>query len=270
MVVLARGNVKKGRENMLVESHAHLDDEAFDEDREELIKEIQKQGIGCVMNVGSSLASVKTSIALAESHEGIYAAAGIHPSETGELNEENFRWLKEQLSSPRVKAVGEIGLDYHWPEPDRQLQQYWFRRQLQLAHEAHLPIIIHSREAAADTRRIMEEEGADRLRGVIHCFSYTKETARGYLNWNYYFGIGGVVTFQNAKKLKEAVAYIPLENILLETDSPYLAPTPYRGKRNSPLNLPLIAQAIAEIKGIDAKTVIETTGQNAKTLYALN
>ena len=168
-----------------------------------------------------------------------------------------------------MKAVGEIGLDYYWQEPEKEVQQYWFREQLRLAHEVNLPVIIHSREAAADTYKIMKEERADKLAGVIHCFSYTKETARDYLNWNYYFGIGGVITFQNAKKLKEAAEYIPIENIVLETDSPYLAPVPYRGKRNSSLNLPLIAQAIAEIKKMDVEKVMEITRENTKRLYNL-
>lgn len=255
---------------MLIDSHAHLDDEAFNEDREELIQKIREAGIEYVMNIAASLSSIKSSIALAKKEDFIYSSVGIHPCETGELNEDNFQWMKSQLSHKKVKAIGEIGLDYYWNEPDKEIQDKWFRRQLQLAHEAVLPVIIHSRDAAADTYRIMKEEGADRLTGVIHCYSYTKETARDYLNWNYYFGIGGVSTFQNAKKLKEAIDYIPIENIVLETDSPYLAPVPYRGKRNSSLNLPFIAQAIADIKGMEVEKVIEVTGENSKKLYRLS
>ncbi|MBQ9989378.1 MAG: TatD family hydrolase [Lachnospiraceae bacterium] len=254
---------------MLIDSHAHLDDRAFDEDREELILKLKEAGIEYVVNIAASLSSVKSSLTLAEQNDFIYSSVGVHPCETEELNEENFQWMEEQLSHPKAKAVGEIGLDYYWNEPEKEIQHKWFRRQLQLAHEVNLPIIIHSRDAAADTYRIMKEEGAGRLKGVIHCYSYTKETARDYLNWNYYFGIGGVSTFQNAKKLKEAVEYIPIENIVLETDSPYLAPIPYRGKRNSPLNLPIIARAVAEIKGMDVDKVIEITGKNSKKLYDL-
>lgn len=254
---------------MIFETHAHFDDDAFNEDRDNLLKEIRKQGISYVMNVGASLASVKTSIELAEKYDFVYAAAGVHPSETEELNEENFLWLKEQCLKEKVRAVGEIGLDYYWQEPEREIQKKWFRRQLQLAAEIDKPVIIHSREAAADTLEIMKEENTEKLQGVIHCFSYTKETAREYLNWGYYFGIGGVVTFQNAKKLKEAVEYIPIENILLETDSPYLAPVPYRGKRNSSLNLPIIAQAIAEIKGLSYEEVTDITTKNALKFYRL-
>ena len=254
---------------MIIESHTHMDDSAFDEDRDSLIREIKNSGVEYMMNISAGLKSIKTSIELAKQYDFIYASVGVHPSESQELNNEKFKWLKEQLSFEKVKAIGEIGLDYYWQEPEKEIQQYWFREQLRLAHEVDLPVIIHSREAAADTYKIMKEENADKLNGVIHCFSYTKETARDYLNWNYYFGIGGVITFQNAKKLKEAVEYIPIENIVLETDSPYLAPIPFRGKRNSSLNLPLIAQGIADIKKIDVEKVIEITSQNAKRLYRL-
>lgn len=254
---------------MIIDSHAHLDDSAFNEDREELIEKLKDQGISYVMNISAGLASARTSLALAKKYNFIYTSMGVHPCETGELTEENFTEIISYLTEEKVKAIGEIGLDYYWNEPERELQQYWFRRQLQLAHEYNLPVIIHSRDAAADTYRIMKEERAADLKGVIHCYSYTKETARDYLQWNYYFGIGGVITFQNAKKLKEAVEYIPLENILLETDSPYLSPVPYRGKRNSPLNLPFVAEEIAKIKGISAQEVIKVTTENTKKLYGL-
>lgn len=254
---------------MIVDSHAHLDDKAFDEDREVLIEKLKESGISAVMNISAGLTSAKTSLELAKKYDFIYTSIGVHPCETEELTEDNFTQLIAYLSEEKVKAIGEIGLDYYWKEPEKEIQEYWFRKQLQLAREKKLPIIIHSREAAADTYRIMKEEKADQLEGVIHCYSYTKETARDYLNWNYYFGIGGVVTFQNAKKLKEAVEYIPLSNILLETDSPYLAPIPYRGKRNSPLNLNLIADEIAKIKGITTEEVIRTTTENSKKLYGI-
>lgn len=254
---------------MIIETHTHMDDSAFEEDRSRMIEEIKNSGILYLMNVSASLSSIKSSMELAKKYDFIYTSVGVHPSETGELNEENFAWIKEQLSYEKVKAIGEIGLDYHWQEPEKETQKFWFRRQLQLAREAKLPVIIHSREAAMDTFQIMKEEKADDVKGVIHCFSYTKETARDYLNWDYYFGIGGVVTFQNAKKLKEAVEYIPIENIVLETDSPYLSPVPYRGKRNSSLNLPIIAQEVANIKKMDVEKVVEITTKNAAKLYDL-
>ncbi len=254
---------------MLIDSHAHLDDRAFDRDRDDLIDQIKKKGIEYVINISASLSSIEKSMELAKKYEFIFSTVGVHPSETGELNEENFNIIREKLRDRKVVAIGEIGLDYYWNDPEKEIQHKWFRRQLQLAHEYQLPIVIHSRDAAADTYRIMQEEKADELNGIIHCYSYSKEIARDYLKWGYYFGIGGVVTFQNAKKLKEAVEYIPIEQIVLETDCPYLAPMPYRGKRNSPLKLELIAKAIAELKGMDVEEVIGITAQNTKKLYRL-
>ena len=166
-------------------------------------------------------------------------------------------------------AVGETGLDYHWPEPGPALQKDWFERQLVLARQVKLPVIIHSREAAKDTLEIIQAHHGGEIGGVVHCFSYAKEMAREYLNMDFYFGIGGVITFNNAKKLKEAVAYIPMEKILLETDSPYLAPEPNRGKRNTSLNLPCVAQAIAQLKGISYEEVVEMTEANARRLFGL-
>ena len=254
---------------MIFETHAHYDDEAFDPDREALLNSLKENGIEYVINVGASLQSTKNTISLMEKYSFIYGALGVHPSETAELNEENFLWLKEQFSLKKAVAVGEIGLDYYWDEPDRQIQQKWFRRQLELAKEVKLPVVIHSREAAKDTLDIMKEEKAEEIGGEIHCFSYTKEMAREFLNMNFYFGIGGVVTFQNAKKLKEAVEYIPLDKILLETDCPYLAPVPFRGKRNSSLNIPYVAEEIARIKGVSKEQVIEVTNENARKLFSI-
>ncbi len=254
---------------MVIDSHAHLDDRAFDEDREKLLEQIKKSGIEYVINISASLASIETSMELAKKYDFIYSTVGVHPSETGELNEENFNLIRERLTDKKVVAVGEIGLDYYWNEPEKQIQHKWFRRQLGLAREYRLPVVIHSRDAAADTYRILEEEKAHELGGIIHCYSYSKETARDYLKLGYYFGIGGVITFQNAKKLKEAVEYIPIEQIVLETDCPYLSPTPYRGKRNTPLNLPIIADTVAKLKGMDVERVIEITAENTKKLYRI-
>lgn len=254
---------------MIFESHAHYDDEAFDEDREELLMSFQENGIETVLNVGASLSSCKMTVELMNKYPFIYGAMGVHPSETGELNEESFSWLKEQCEADKVVAVGEIGLDYHWPEPFPAVQKLWFERQLEMAREVKLPVIIHSRDAAKDTLDMMQALHAGETGGVIHCYSYTKEIAREYLNMNLYFGIGGVITFHNARKLKEAVEYIPMENILLETDSPYLAPEPNRGKRNSSLNLPYVVQEIAQLKGISYDEVVEITNRNARNLFRL-
>ena len=197
----------------------------------------------------------------------IYAAVGVHPDGVGELNEENFQWLREQCAHPKAVAVGEIGLDYYWDTAPRQQQREWFVRQMELAVETKLPVIIHSREAAQETFELISQHHAHTTGGVIHCYSYSKEMALEYVKMGYYIGIGGVVTFKNARKLKETAEAVPLSSILLETDSPYLAPVPNRGKRNSSLNLPYVAQEIAQIKGITAEEVIETTNRNAKKLF---
>lgn len=254
---------------MIFESHAHYDDEAFDEDREELLISLREHGIDKVVNVGASLESCRITLDLMEKYSFIYGAMGVHPSETAALNEDNFAWLRDQCVADKVVAVGEIGLDYHWKEPEPQVQKAWFERQIMLARETGLPVIIHSRDAARDTLDMIQALHAGETGGVIHCYSYTKEIAREYLQMGYYFGIGGVITFQNSKKLKEAVEYIPLDRILLETDSPYLAPEPHRGKRNSSLNLPYVAQAIADLKGISYEEAVEVTEENAKRLFRI-
>lgn len=254
---------------MIFESHAHYDDEAFDEDREALLSSLQGRGIGTVINIGASLSGCEATVKLAEQYSFIFGAVGVHPSEIGELNEENFARLRTLCDHKKVVAVGETGLDYHYPEPDKDLQKKWFERQLLLARETGLPVIIHSREAAKDTLDMMQALDAGEIGGVVHCFSYGKEMAREYLNMGFYFGIGGVITFPNAKKLKEAVEYIPMDRILLETDSPYLAPQPHRGERNSSLNLPYVVEAIAELKGISHEEVERITEENARRLFHL-
>lgn len=253
----------------IFDTHAHYDDEAFDEDRAELLAQLPAEGIARVVNVGSSLASCRTTLNLMEQYEFIYGAIGVHPSETAELNEEGFAWLKEACSHPKCVAVGEIGLDYYWEEPDAAIQKEWFARQLDLAREMELPVVIHSRDAAKDTIDVMTAAGADQIGGVIHCYSYTKETARIFLNMGFYFGIGGVLTFKNAKKLKETVEYLPMDRIVLETDSPYLAPVPFRGKRNSSLNIPYVIETLAQIKGISQEEVRRYAWENAHSLYQM-
>lgn len=255
---------------MIFDSHAHYDDKQFGEDRDELLSSMEKNRITKIVNVGSSIESSKRAIALAERYDFVYAAIGVHPSDISCLNEEGMAWLRKTAKREKVVAIGEIGLDYYWDkEPEIQEQQkVWFRRQLELAREVQLPVIIHSRDAAADTLEIMKERALG-IPGVIHCFSYSKELALEYVKLGYYIGVGGVVTFKNARKLKEAVAEIPIERILIETDCPYLAPEPNRGKRNSSLNLPYVVDAIAEMKGMAPETVEEITYRNAMELYEL-
>ncbi len=262
-----------GRANtMIFETHAHYDDEQYEEDRDRLLGSMQENGISRIVNAGASIETTEKGIRLAEKYPFVYAAAGVHPSETAQLDEDSFVRLKKLAIHPKTVAVGEIGLDYYWDkEPDvQEKQRYWFRRQLELAAQLGLPVIIHSRDASADTLAIMKEACDMHIPGVIHCFSYSVETALEYVSMGYYIGVGGVVTFKNAKKLKEAVEKIPLANILLETDCPYMAPEPYRGKRNSSLYLPYIAAKIAEIKGMTQQEVIEATWNNACRMYRMD
>lgn len=252
---------------MIFDTHAHYDNQAFDEDRETLLTSLTNAGIGRVVNIGASLESTKRTLELMEQYPFIYGAVGVHPSESGELKEEDMAWLESLLRREKVVAVGEIGLDYYWKEPEISIQKHWFIRQLDLARRHSFPVVIHSRDAAKDTLDIMKAEKAGEIGGVIHCFSYSREMAREYLNMGFYLGIGGVSTFQNARHLKEVIAYAPLEKLVLETDCPYLAPVPHRGKRNSSLYLPLVVQAIAEIKGITREQVEEQTWENGVVLF---
>lgn len=255
----------------IFDTHAHYDDEAFDTDREELLKALPGSGIEYVVNVGASIATTRSTLELSSKYDYIYAAVGVHPSDIADLNEESFSWLKEQTVRQKVVAVGEIGLDYYWDKEKevQAAQQVWFKRQLDLAREAGLPVIIHSRDAAKDTFDIMKEMDAGSIGGVVHCYSYSPELAAEYVKMGLFIGVGGVVTFSKAKKLKETVAAIPIDNIVIETDCPYLAPVPYRGKRNSSLNLPLVLAEIASIKGISEEEAADITFANAMRLYRL-
>lgn len=252
---------------MIFETHAHYDDEAFDEDRETLLSSMQEQGIGRVINVSANLESLARTDKLMETYPYVYGAFGLHPDEVGDLNEAVMEQMRVLCRKKKAVAVGEIGLDYYWDKESHEQQIYWFRRQLNLAREEKLPVIIHSRDAAADTLRVMQEEKSEEIGGVIHCFSYSREMAEAYLAMGFYLGIGGVVTFKNARKIREVVEAAPMERLLLETDSPYLAPVPYRGKRNSSLYLPYVVEKIAEIKGISKEEVISVTEKNAERLF---
>lgn len=254
---------------MIFETHAHYDDESFNDDREALIRSLPEKGIGRIINVGASIETTKTTLELAAKYDYIYAAVGVHPSDISGLNEETFAWLKEQASLPKTVAIGEIGLDYYWDKEQHEIQKEWFIRQLQLARKLNMPVNIHSREAAQDTMEIMKEYATD-MKAIIHCYSYSKEMAEEYVKMGYLLGIGGVVTFKNAKKLKEVVKAVPLSHIVLETDCPYLAPEPNRGKRNASSNLIYVAQTIAELKGTTTEEVIAVTEENARKFYGLD
>ena len=254
---------------MIFETHAHYDDAKFDTDREMLLAELPQRGISPVINAGSSIATTKTTLSLAQEYPFLYAAVGVHPSDVDDLNEDTYAWLRQQTTLQKTVAVGEIGLDYYWDkEPEVQnAQRYWFRRQMELARETNLPVIIHSRDAAADTMEVMKAVHAEEIPGVIHCYSYSREMAQEFIKMGYYIGVGGVVTFKNAKKLKETVEAIPLERILLETDCPYMAPEPHRGTRNDSSNIPFVIAKIAELKGITAEEVERVTEENAGRLF---
>ncbi len=252
------------------ESHAHYEDDAYLEDRELLLGSFPKEGIEYVVNVGSTLETSKACLALAERYHFIYAAMGIHPSEVKKSSFAELAWIASEASNSRVVAIGEIGLDYYWDKDNREEQIKFFEKQIGIAKMLNKPIIIHSRDAAKDTYEVMKAEKAQDVGGVVHCFSYGVEEAKKYLDMGFYIGLGGVVTFKNAVKAKDVAAYVPLDRLVLETDSPYMSPAPYRGKRNSSLNIPLIAQAIAEIRKVDPELIVSSTNENAKRMYRIN
>ena len=252
---------------MIFDTHAHYDDDAFDDDRDELLSGMREQNVEYIVNVGASMASSERSMKLAEKYPFVYAAVGVHPDEVGELDEEKFEKLRQWTTHEKVKAVGEIGLDYYWDKEKHDLQKHWFMRQMELASECSLPMIVHSREAAKDTLDMVIAAKPLELSGIIHCYSYSVEIAREYLNMGYYLGIGGVLTFKNAKKLKEVAEYTPLSQIVLETDCPYLAPVPFRAKRNDSSKLSYVVNELAAIKQVPVEEVIRITNENGRRLY---
>ncbi len=253
---------------MIFDTHAHYDDEQFDEDRKELLHSMADKGVGTIVNVSASLKSCERVVNMVQEYPFMYAAVGVHPDEVGGLCEESFARVKELAGRDKVVAIGEIGLDYYWDQESHDIQKKWFVRQLELAGNLDLPVLIHSREAAADTMAIMNEHARE-LKGVIHCYSYSEEMAKEYVKMGFYIGVGGVVTFKNARKLKQTVEGIPLASIVLETDCPYLAPVPYRGKRNQSAYIRYVAEEVAKLKGITCEEVIRQTEENAKKLYGI-
>lgn len=252
---------------MIIDTHAHYDDEQFDEDREALFFSLAERGIEAVVNVGASLQGCRSSLLFANRYDRVYASVGVHPDEVGSLTEEHLEELRQAAKDPKVVSIGEIGLDYHWNVESREMQKHWFREQLRLAKKVGLPVNIHSRDAAEDTWNVMKEEHLEEIGGIIHCFSYSWEMAQQYLRAGFFLGIGGVVTFKNAKKLKEVVTKMPMDRIVLETDSPYLAPEPHRGTRNDSGYLYAVAEAIAGLRGMETEEVIRCTRDNALRVY---
>lgn len=261
---------------MIFDTHAHYDDSAFEEDRDEIIASLKDNNIGTVVNVAATLKGCEETLKLTEKYSFIYGSIGVHPEGVAELNDQKLEELKQICFTKaynkggKIVAVGEIGLDYYYEDPLRNVQKEWFEKQIKMAKEVELPIIIHSRDAAKDTLDILKSLDAGQNGAIIHCYSYSPEIAREYLAMDYYFGIGGVLTFKNARKLVETVEILPMERIVLETDSPYLSPVPLRGQRNNSANLKYVVEKIASIKGISEEEVIRITEENARRIYKIN
>lgn len=293
---------------MIFDTHAHYDDHAFDGDRKEILSGLFEQGVGLVMEASAAARNMPVILQMTREYDFIYGSAGLHPCETygcgdnlgkpvmhpvpvpddpeicrilesyagsGSITrdwtagEQEEALIRAMLRHPKIQAVGEIGLDYHYDDTRKDIQKDWFARQIAIARETGKPIFIHSRDAAADTLDIVKAEGAAQTGGIVHCFSYSKEMAAAYVDLGFVIGVGGVVTYKNAKKLKDVVNYLPMSAIVLETDCPYLAPTPFRGKRNDSSMLRYVVQAIAELKGISEQEVIDVTEDNARRVYRI-
>ena len=252
---------------MLFDTHAHLNDPAFDADRDTLISSLPEKGIGFVLNAGCSLQSSHDCIALAEKYPFIYASVGSHPDSADEVNDEVIEKYRILCKHDRVKAIGEIGLDYYYEDIPREIQQRAFRMQMQLAQEVGLPVIVHEREAHQDGLMIVKE--FPKVTGVFHCYSGSAEMARQLVNMGYYIGFTGVLTFKNARKAVETATSVPVDRIVLETDCPFMAPEPFRGKRCDPGYLYRMAERLAELRGISVEEVQAVTTQNAKKLYRI-
>ena len=252
---------------MLFDTHAHLDDRAFREDRDTLIAGLRSKGVTLVMNPGCSLESSRNACALAEKYPHVYAAVGSHPDVADEVNEQVLEEYRKLCKLPKVKAIGEIGIDYHYEDIPRDLQLKAFRMQMELAREVGLPVIIHEREAHEDGMAVVKE--FPDVTGVFHCYSGSAEMARQLVDLGWYIGFTGVLTFKNARKAIETAASIPLERIVLETDCPYMAPEPFRGKRNDPGYIYRMAEKLAEIRGLSVDEVQAITTENGKRLYRI-
>ena len=251
---------------MLADSHAHIDDERFDADREEVVARALAAGVSLIVNIGADMASSARSVALAEKYPGIYAAVGMHPHDSREMHEVDYRQLEQWTTHPKVVAIGEIGLDYHYDLSPRPVQKDVFLRQLDLARKTGKPFIIHEREAHADMLDIIRH-AASGLNGVFHCFSGSVETAREYLKMGFYISVAGPVTFPKSVKTKEVAKAVPLDRLLVETDSPYLTPQPFRGKRNESAHVRLVAEEIANLRDISLAELAEATTANVRRLF---
>lgn len=255
---------------MLFDSHAHLNDESFDEDREEVIASLKEKGLDYVVNPGADMETSKTAIELANKHDFIYAAVGVHPHDVENMTESDIELLRKYaLENEKVVAIGEIGLDYYYDLSPRETQKKWFKRQIELANELKLPFIVHDRDAHGDTMEIIKSTKAAKTGCLLHCYSGEVELAREYVKMGCYLSIPGTVTFKNNRKTVEVVREIPLERLMIETDSPYMAPVPHRGKRNDPSLVTFVAEKIAYEKGISYEEVCRVTKENAMKFFGI-
>ncbi|WP_248929111.1 TatD family hydrolase [Paenibacillus hamazuiensis] len=254
---------------MLIDTHTHLNARQFDEDRQEVIERAIQNGISRIVNVGFNRETIPSSIQLAEQYEFIYSTVGWHPTDAVDMTEEDLAWIESLCSHPKVVAIGEIGLDYYWDTSPKDVQHRVFREQIRLARKVGKPIVIHNRDAHQDIVKILQEEKASEVGGVMHCFSGSWETAKQCLDMNFYISFGGPITYKNAKQPKEVLAQVPMDRLLIETDAPYLTPHPFRGKRNETGYVRLVAEAAAEIKGIPLENLAHVTTVNAITLFGI-
>ncbi|EIJ80100.1 hydrolase, TatD family protein [Bacillus methanolicus PB1] len=254
---------------MLFDTHAHLNADQFKDDLEEVIDRAKKDGVSNIAVVGFDRPTIKKAIDLAENFDFIFACVGWHPVDAIDMTEKDLLWLEELASHPKVVALGEMGLDYYWDKSPKEIQKEVFRKQIRLAKKVKLPIVIHNREATADIVEILKEEGAREVGGIMHCFSGSVEIAQECMEMNFYISLAGPVTFKNAKMPKEVAEAIPLDRLLIETDCPYLTPHPFRGKRNEPAYVKLVAEQIAEIKGLTVADIAKATTENAKKLFGI-
>lgn len=254
---------------MLFDTHAHYDDEKFSQDKYEVIKAAYEGGVKLILNASTNIASCIESISFTQEFDFVYAAVGVHPHNAADTNDNTLVALADFAKNPKVVAIGEIGLDYYYDFCPKEIQKHWFAKQINLAKSLKLPIIVHNRDAHEDSLEILEDENAKEVGGVFHCYSGSVEMARILLKNNFYISVGGPVTFKNANKIVEVVKYIPKDRLLIETDSPYLTPEPFRGKRNDSGFVKLVAEKIAEIKGVTFEEIAHTTTENAKRLFKI-
>lgn len=251
---------------MLIDSHVHLDKRQFDGDREYIIENLEKNGIEAAVNIGADLESSIKSVDLAKKYENIYATVGVHPHNAKDLTDKMLEKMEELASEDKVVAIGETGLDYHYDNSPRDVQRKWFRKQIQLAKKLDLPVVVHSRSADEDTLKILKEE-SDGLKAVIHCFSSDRAMMKEFVDLGFYIALGGPVTFKKTDELKEVAKIVPIEKLLVETDAPYLAPHPYRGKRNEPVFVKQTAELIAKLRGMTIEDFTLQINQNTKAIF---